>query len=449
MVMRGHLAVGLLLTAFLVGYFLSWCVGLLGYCYVLPWRGFSSNVIGRHFAVTATMVFLAVCATCVGGWVAVHLVRPAKNGQLFRGFPRQRLLPQLAVFGASFLAYQIISLAVIGLNARWELGNSLAVGSDAYWVAGLRTSLLAFYALLGFSLSRPLWSAWNLRVAGALLTCLGLNSLTGGRELALEPFVVCAAGALFSPVGSQALVKLSAVTLPVLVAVMLVVGWVRDSGWGFAGGSASDKLAAAAQVLREGPVEMSAYRDPIYQLFSRLFEPSAQDVIDSVTESKTHLGWIDFERVPFVLVPQFIYPEKLSLNDGPERLIRYHGYRANDYSAAPLTILADAYERFGVTGVIAFHLAIGIILVFAGRLVLSVRSELLAVILLVCFAKSALRLYSASVLQFISATSYAYLRDALVISSLFVVGRRMHQSVSTKARSLPHAHPVRRPGTAT
>jgi hypothetical protein len=157
------------------------------------------------------------------------------------------------------------------------------------------------------------------------------------------------------------------------------------------------------------------------------------------------LGWLDFGRIPFVFVPQFVYPAKLPLSDGMERLVRFHGYQDNDYSGSPLTILADAYERFGATGVVGFHFAVGMILVLVGRLALSVRWQLLGVILLVCFAKAALRLYSASVLQFVSATCYGFLRDALVISSLFAIGWYGQQFLGAPARLRPNVRAPRGP----
>jgi hypothetical protein len=422
---RGHLPIAFLLVAFLLGYLVSWCIGFLGYRYMLPWRGFAADILGRHWVVTATIVLLAASGTCVGGWIAVHLVSPVRKTVLFCGFPMQQLWPHLVIFGVTFLAYQIITLSVIGLNARWELGSSLAVGSEAYWVAGFRTSLLAFYALMGLSLRRPLWSARNWWVGGIIAVSIGLNGLTGGRSFAFEPFLVCAAGAMFSSIGSRALVRSCVLATPMLIALMLVVGWVRDSPAGFAGGSVKDKFGAIAHLLREGPPETSAYGDPTYLFFSRLFESSAQDVIDDVTESRAYVGWLDFDRVLLVFVPQFIYPEKLPLNDGQERLVSLHGYQYSGYTASPLTILADAYERFGAAGVAGFHVAAGMFLVLIGRLLLSARRELLGVILLVCFARAALSLYSTSVLQFVSATLYGSVRDGLVISGLFAVGLGM------------------------
>lgn len=444
LVRRGHLAVGLLLVAFLLGYLLSWCVGFLGYVYVLPWRGFENDITGRHFVVTATLVFLAVCSTCLGGWAAVHLVRPVGNNLLFRGFPWQQLRPQLVVFGMVFLTYQIIWFSTLGFNARWNLGNQLTVGSNAYWVEGFWSPMLAFYGLLGISLKHPLWSASNIWVGGVLLVCSCLNSLTGGRGAVIIPFMLCVTGALFSPVGWRPLAKLCVPLLPLFIAMIIVIGWVRDSPV-FAGGSVKDKLTAIGQVLREGSPDTGAYQDPYYLLFSRLFEPSAQVVIDDDTDSDIHWGWANFDRLMFVFVPQFAYPAKLPVTDSAERLVNFHGYQYSAYTAWPLTFLADAYERFGIPGVIGFHFAAGIILVLVGPLLLAARWQLLGVMLMVCFAKTAETLSGASVLEFLNAIFYGFLRDTIVIASIFAIGWYLLGGRPAKGRSVPRASAARRP----
>ncbi len=84
---------GLLLTTFLIGYLVSWCIGFLGYRYVLPWRGFDEDILGEHFVLTAIIVLLAVGGTCLGGLVALRLGKARHDRLLFRGFPGQNLLP--------------------------------------------------------------------------------------------------------------------------------------------------------------------------------------------------------------------------------------------------------------------------------------------------------------------------------------------------------------------
>ena len=205
------------------------------------------------FVLSAILVFLAVCATCLGGWAAVHLVEPVRNGALFRGFSELQLSPHLAVFGAVFFIYQFVFLEHNWLQCplgTWQqsdgwlqrlLGRRVLVAHDCFlcfaWLQ-LRRPL--------FSLKRPTLSAWNLAVGGIVMACAGLNSLSGGREYALDPFVVCAAGTLFSSIGWRALAKLCVLALPIPIALMIVIGSARDSS-SFAGGWVPEKLSPLAR----------------------------------------------------------------------------------------------------------------------------------------------------------------------------------------------------------
>lgn len=191
---------------------------------------------------------------------------------------------------------------------------------------------------------------------------------------------------------------------------------------------------ARSCVTSPDQADNSAFRDPYYVVFSRIFEPSAQVVIDDDTDSDMHWGFANFDRLMFVFVPKFAYPAKPPVNDSEERLINFHGIYFDNFTANPLTFLADAYERFGFAGVIGFHIGAGIILVFVGKLVLMARSQLLAVLLLVSFARTTENLYVSSVLEFIVAVTYGFLRDTVVIICIFAFGRYFIGSRFGKAR---------------
>ena len=204
----------------------------------------------------------------------------------------------------------------------------------------------------------------------------------------------------------------------------------------FADASAVSKISSIGKVMREGTANTTAYEDPYFLVFSRLFEGAGQVGIDDDIADGTHVGWLNFDRLPFIFVPQFLYPAKLPLADGWERLTKDHGYVYSNMTACPFTFLADSYERFGIPGVIGFHFAAGFILVCIGRLILAIRWRLLSLLILVNFAKAALLIYSASVLEFINAVFYSFLRDTLIIGIIFVIGWYLQGSRPAKVRSV-------------
>jgi len=144
-------------------------------------------------------------------------------------------------------------------------------------------------------------------------------------------------------------------------------------------------------------------------------------VIDAVRNGKEHSGWINCDRLIWLFVPKYLHPEKLPLDDGDERLVRYFGQSSNEFSSSPITLVADAYDRFGVMGVFGSHLFFGFCLIALGRLVLLFRHPLLVIILVACFARLSLRLYPQSVLGFFQATFYAFGRDTIIICVMFLV----------------------------
>jgi hypothetical protein len=435
--LRGDLEAGLLLAGFLFGHMLSWGIGLIGCRYVLPWRGIPPEAFGSHTGFTALLAFIGTAGACLGGLAGIRLVRPAPRRLLTQGLATADAWPQLLVFGAASLAYWALTLKFMGLNARWTIGYNVPVDSPVYWICGSRTPLLAFYALLGASLKRPLSRPSNLPAGSILLVFTVLGVLTGGRQTALEPFMFCSVGALFSPLGAKTVIKLApGIGAPLLVALTLLMGWARGLP-AFAGGSAADKLLALSAVLRERPPSGSDERDPLFSVFARIFEPSGQSVIDTAAETGDRVGWLHFERLAFLYLPKFVCPDKLPLDDGWERLVESHGYESNDFSSFPITFLADAYERFGLPGVLACHVAAGALLVFLARLLLAIRSPQLCALVMSCAVASAVRLYPLSVLGFISVCLYGLARDAVVISTVFMLGRCAALLLTPLARAAP------------
>jgi hypothetical protein len=407
----------LLVIMFLAGYAISWGVGFLGYRYLLFDYALSLGFPTEHMVTTAILVFISIVATVAGASGVLSFCRRSTREHPIAG-RRGTLLQILVVFAGIYIVFQSISLHVLGLNARSEIGNIRQIGSSSYLVAGLQMVAYPFYALLGMSLKRRLVSVWNLTIAVTMVFVVGVLSLTGGRSAALEPLVVLFIGATFSIVPWRRIALLSAASIPLVVFVMIVLGTARGTG-GFSGGDVGDKMAAISSVVREGRNEGDQYDSPLFVLFSRLFEPSAQAVIDHVAETGHHVGFLNSERLLYVFVPQFAYPAKKPLDDSNERLALDYGYAVNEYTSAPLTLLADSYERFGVVGVVVFHLLAGALLGAVGALIFRIRERILALVLLICCARAALLMYPVSTLGFFHMLLYGLLRDVVVISLLY------------------------------
>ena len=409
--------VALLVVMFLGGCAISWGIGFLGYRYLVFDQAVALGLPTNHTETTAVLVLLSSCATVAGGFFTLRYFR--RNARTHPPSDHQGvILRVLPFFTVCYLVFQFISLQVNGLNARSDIGNYHQTGSASYLVAGLQMIAYPFYALLGLTLRPKVRSAWNLAVAIIIVAIIGLQSLTGGRTAAIEPLVVFLLGSTFSCVQRRQITLLIAAAAPLVLFLMIVLGLVRGTG-GFDGGAVGDKVSAVNTVLMEGRNERDKYDDPSFVLFTRLFETSGQAVIDNVAETGSRVGFVNFERLLFVLVPRFAYPGKEPLNDGNERLAADYGYAISEYSSAPFPLLADSYERFGVLGVAFFHFFVGAFLGISGVLLCRVRERVLSLLLLICMGRTALLLYPIPVLGIIHLVFYGFLRDVLLVSLLY------------------------------
>jgi hypothetical protein len=410
---------GALLGAFMLGYVISWCAGFLGFRYILVYKGYDS-ILSMHTVVTSGLVLVAVAASVLGGWVVLVLsTRPVRVLEI--NFSRPKLLGLLGAFGLFFIVHQVLSFVLMGTSGRWDHGNVNTVGSDSYLLVGTNTMVFPFYVLLGLSLQRRLLTPWNGIVLAILVGIVGLLGLTGGRTVALEPIVVVLGGAFFSELSWRKILGLFVLAVPIVVGIVIFLGMARGTDAFVNGGSVKEKVAATSNVMKQGTDFGNEYDDPMYNLFSRLFEPAAQTVIDNVSQTGKRVYLLNGERLFFVLVPRFIDPQKKVLNDGNERLVTDYGFPESDFTASPITLIADAYERFGFGGVAAFHLMAGALLAYLGQWVCRPRSTLFVLILVVCFARSALLLYPESNLGFFNIVIYSFARDLILISGLYYI----------------------------
>ena len=167
------------------------------------------------------------------------------------------------------------------------------------------------------------------------------------------------------------------------------------------------------------PWENKNLIDHIYHFLTRLAEPSGQLVIDRVTENQRFIGFQNFERLLKIFLPKFIFGEKPSANDGPERLQNTYGWPINRFSSAPITLLAGTFERGGywATFIASFILAFWLTLL--GRGLKKIPNGTFRALLLIFFAYICFRLFSFSLMGAVRQVTYVFLRDAILLGLLW------------------------------
>jgi hypothetical protein len=399
---------------------MCWCVGLQGYLYILSLSPSLYVSETSHTVLSAVLSLTAVVALILGCEFTHKVLNYSGRVVFFSGIKNSEILPYIIAFGILFVVYQIIFFATGGISSRWETGNRLPAGSVAYFLGGAKCLTFPFFAFLGCSLKSNLFSRWNILVYLIVLVIAFILGLTGGRTYALEPLALASVGALFSEIGPRKYLKLALIGAPLIPVIMVVVGQARGVA-DFSSSGLGQRALLMKEVATKGGSLGNEYDSSSYVIFSRIFEPSAQVVIDAVANSGRRVGFMNFERLQYLFVPKFIMPEKRNLSDGNERLVLDYGYYDSDFTANPLTLIADSYERGGVLFVSIYHLLLGAVLGALAWVVSRARFGLFQLALFVSLSRGLITLYSESVLGSFHVILYGAVRDFIILSVAFSV----------------------------
>lgn len=412
---------------FVSGQVLCWVFGALTCVYVLQPYGFH---FGDHPAVTQVLLILFMLGGISGSNLIEMALPKRKSEELFKPPSVLHLQQSLLIFGIVWGGIQFLGFMGGAFSARWETGNSLNPGSSIYFISALSNMSFPFFFFLGASCKRPVSNPGN--VIWFLLLLLGMIflGLQGGRETGIRAGVYFMLGLFYTRIPLKAIMGMSVAAVLVALIYIFAIGKARTSEE-FASGGATSRMVIIVDAVTDGDQGKSFADKYLLRLFSRIAEPSGQKVIDDVYKTGEYLGFINVDRVLYLYLPKFIYPNKPSLDDGWERLIAFHGFKDNKYSTAPITFLADGFERGGYCGVFFISLVYGMLFVALGRLVLLLPDPCLRSVLIVHFAVSGLRVYSFSALGTLNFLLYFFPKDALMITALMMASRLIFTQTKT------------------
>jgi hypothetical protein len=198
-----------------------------------------------------------------------------------------------------------------------------------------------------------------------------------------------------------------------------------------------ESMEGRARGMSEAAQGVSSERDetlqPMVVLFERLFEESAQVVIDQTEHTGHFVGFEGVEALAYVFVPRFIAPDKPTIDDANVILERDFGYQLWE-TRVPLTLIGDAYRRGGPIWVLVTGLIAGVVLRVLARVVLvSVGLDFgvmaLALCTMICF-----RAYTESVFSFASLIVYMCAKQIILVF-LFAVFARVLVALTAPPRS--------------
>ncbi|MBF0289406.1 MAG: hypothetical protein HQM14_16440 [SAR324 cluster bacterium] len=419
---RDHsLEVRLLSIVYLTGQIICWVLAFLGCIYIIPLLDHpyiipAFNLPIRHPMVTMILINLITWGAVFGSLLAFPPRNRKTKPPLFPALPENLILKGIGITGIIFIIFLISHYYSGSLSARLLVGNRLPIGSGLYWLSGLGILPYLFFFFLGAHLNFPLFSLINLIRAVILLICMFLVSLAGGRDYSLVIFLFFLGGTLYSKVSLKTMILLVAGTIPLLLALFIVIGAVRTPD--FMKADVDQRL----KYIVETPLGKTGknWKFHVSRLISRIGNDlSGQVVIDNVVESQKFVGFVNFERLSMIFLPKILIGEKLPADDSLERLQKGHGLPPN--WNPPLSFMADSFERGGYLITFLASFLTSLWLTSVGRLLHKYSPPLFRAMLLVAFASVCFKIFAFPLIETIRQTSYVFVKQTILIGAILSI----------------------------
>jgi hypothetical protein len=362
----------------------------------------------------ATMAWLAAL-----GAVSFDLVLGAE-----RKIARSELARQWQTLLLAALLFVIVATVLVlhgYFSSRWIHDTKENAFGAEYFVYGLGPMIYIVFFVLGARMQAVLLSPANTIVLGMVAMLAFVQSLSGGREASLTMGAYFLLGTSASALSARSRTTLALGMAAAGALLIVTVGFARGAG-DFADSSLQERASAVGQATgaRTGDTGEHTFLEGIV---GRIFETSAQIVIDSTVATGRYAGFDRVERLRFVLIPKFLAPEKLGVDDGTEILRRDYGYMLDDFTGVPMTLVADAFRRGGWEWVCVVGLIAGAWLRILARLTVNVVGGEFGALALGSLSVIYLRAYPCTVWGLVHFTTYLWMRQVLLLIAFLWVTR--------------------------
>lgn len=403
----------LLSLSYLAGQLLCWVFGFLGCLYFLEPIGYQ---IGKYPFISLILINLVTWSGSIGSWLALPFYKNFKSPTLFNPLPNKKVEIFLVITGIIFFVFLIGQYASGIFYIRSKIGNSLPVGSSLYFLVGLGIIQYLFFFFLGTRLNARLFSVKNLIYFAILIICMMVMGITGGREASVKMAVLFLLGSLYARLSLNKIRNLFVGLTSFILIFVFILGLARGIGSNFVNSDLSGRLTLIGKALTGQTEKQGHYFDhPLYGILVRIALPQGQLVIDEVAATSKSIGFRNFERLSTFFFPKIIIGEKLPPDDGNERLKDEYGLVVNKFTSAPITFMADAFERGGYIAVFFASLILSFWLTLVGGFIYNFKDPLIKSPLIGALSVTSLQLYPSSVLGSISLVTYGFTRDILLI----------------------------------
>jgi len=349
----------------------------------------------------ANQPFISIGALFWSGHVLTRVLAPWTRAWLSLS-PISSFVFQITFIGMS--AFTIAYVLVLGFTRptvrRWLNPNDIKLN----WILVLLVSgVITFVATIGYSLAGntsrgviPIFTPMLNVLGGILETVIMLPAvflalsiikrswqfaailavlwasifmgsvLQSSRGLLLRSvFIVLFVWSYFQPT-SKKIIKTSVLIFFGSVYMMMLLGFYRGRYSGEL--SISSRISQLAETFRETVFSSDYLQPQALRVAQRLYAEESIDLIHYAERYNIRDPWYALDQLVYFYVPKFLYPEK---GAGLQQDLLYkYGLVPVRHEASNVTVilLADAYFRWGILGVIIIYASLGCFLALLAKL---------------------------------------------------------------------------------
>lgn len=377
--------------------------------------------LARSWLSTSQLSPLALQATLIGmsaftfTYVAI-LVKPESSGERWRNPSQIEINWPKAVIVCGFVA--LLSTILIDVAGGTDRGLPINFGPVFNIIAGIKGAVyLLPSVLLGLSLFERT-ERYRILIGISWLIIFAGTVLSSGREVILKSvFVSTLTWSMFQS-ETKRVKKFMIIIAIVFLFIMMVLGSYRSQFNPYL--STDSRIQRLWGTIAEFRFSTDYLRHQTLAVADRLYELPSIQLMHFSSRNQIREPWYALDQLLFMYVPKFLFPEKGS---GTARDLLYElGFvYYSEVNSAPVVLLADAYYRGGMGGIVIVYALTGLILTWLAKWLWRIDNPVLASAFMSIIGYGVFRGYVLDVYRLLTWWFYNIPKQIILLTLVFIV----------------------------
>jgi hypothetical protein len=247
------------------------------------------------------------------------------------------------VLGTIIMVLQARTASRVGPHQQVSLAKNAVVAVFQY------TPLVALF-FMAYGAIRYRGGNWSLLWVVGGATYVGWMFLDGGRGLVVIAACFSLCGFRYAGVSLNKIVPISTIAVVLLIPVFGVVRMYRDT-YGGSVSSIADRMSGFREASTRYAQASGTVGDASRTFLERISDPTVDLVFIQTPSFVPYAGFNGLDKLAYVYIPQFVWPERPELLDGNHIANVEYGAADPTASGTSLSVVADGYRRFGWLGI--------------------------------------------------------------------------------------------------